>query len=122
MQLYIYGKVMKNPLVTYSASERKRQLGSKREVGLPAAVELDSSVVVVDSVVVLPVVVDVGLTLASADTDDTVDDGNVDTVDRFVGVVHAGRGVVVVVAAAIVVVVGGGGGVVVVVVVVTLLV
>jgi len=69
--------------------------------------------------VVLPVVVDVGLTLASADTDDTVDDGNVDTVDRFVRVVHAGRGVVVVVVVVVVavvvvvVVVGSGGGVVV---------
>ena len=117
MQLYMYGKVMKNPLVTYSASERNRQPGSKHEVGLPAVVELDSSVVVVDSVVMLPVVVDVALTLASADTDDTVDDGNVDTVDRFVGVgvVLVGRGVVVVVVVVIVavVVVGGGGGVVV---------
>ena len=76
---------------------------------------MDSGVVVVGSVVVLPVVVDVGLTLASVDTDDTVDDGNDETVDRFVGVVHAGRGVVVVVVAVVVVVVvvGSGGGVVV---------
>jgi len=67
--------------------------------------------------VVLPVVVDVGLTLASADTDDTVDDGDVETVDRFVGVVFDGLGVAVVVVVAVVVivvvvvvVVGGGGG------------
>jgi len=75
---------------------------------------LDRSVVVVVSVVVLPVVVDAALTLASADTDDTVDDGDVETVDRFVGVgvVLVGRGVVVVVVVvivAVVVVVGGGG-------------
>jgi len=78
---------------------------------------LDSSVVAVGSVVVLPVVVDVGLTLASADTDDTVDDGDVETVDRFVGVgvVLVGRGVAVVVVVVIVavVVVGGGGSVIV---------
>jgi len=109
----MYGKVMKNPLVTYSASERNRQPGSKHEVGLPAVVELDSSVLVVGSVVVLTVVVDAALTLASADNDDTVDDGDVETVDRFVGVVHAGPGVVVVVVVVVVVGGGGGGGVVV---------
>ena len=51
----MYGNVMKNSLLTYSASKRERQLGSKHEVGLPVAEELDLSVVVVVEVVVVVV-------------------------------------------------------------------